>query len=73
MDDRERIIRLWFDMWLSKKDLGILDVFADNAVYIESWGPEYHGSRKIKLWFEEWNTRGCKIFCVYGSNEAALK
>lgn len=21
-------------------------------------GPEYHGSEKIKLWFDEWNTRG---------------
>lgn len=58
MDNRERIIRLWFDMWLAKKDLGIFNVFSDNAVYIESWGPEYHGSKKIKLWFEEWNTRG---------------
>ena len=28
------------------------------AVYIESWGPEYHGNRKIKLWFDEWNSRG---------------
>ena len=56
MDNRERIIRLWFDMWLAKKDLGIFNVFSDNAVYIESWGPEYHGSKKIKLWFEEWNT-----------------
>ena len=58
MDNRERIIRLWFDMWLAKKDLGIFDVFSDNAVYIESWGPEYHGSKKVKLWFDEWNTRG---------------
>ena len=58
MENRERIIRLWFDMWLAKKDLGIFNVFSDNAVYIESWGPEYHGSKKIKLWFEEWNTRG---------------
>ena len=32
--------------------------FAPDAVYIESWGPEYHGSGKIKLWFDEWNTRG---------------
>ena len=48
MDNRERIIRLWFDMWLAKKDLGIFDVFSDNAVYIESWGPEYHGFAKIK-------------------------
>ena len=58
MDNREKIIRLWFDMWLAKKDLGIFNVFSDNAVYIESWGPEYHGSKNIKLWFEEWNTRG---------------
>ena len=45
-------------MWLQKKDLGIAEMFSDNAVYIESWGPEYHGSAKIKLWFDEWNTRG---------------
>lgn len=58
MDNRERIIRLWFDMWLTKKDLGISDIFSNNAIYIESWGPEYHGIKKIILWFEEWNTRG---------------
>ena len=58
MNEREKIIRLWFDMWLQKKDLGISEMFADNSVYIESWGPEYHGSEKIKLWFDEWNTRG---------------
>ena len=53
MDNRERIIRLWFDMWLTKKDLGISDIFSNNAIYIESWGPEYHGIKKIILWFEE--------------------
>ena len=58
MKNREIIIRRWFDMWLQKKDLGIAEMFSDNAVYIESWGPEYHGSAKIKLWFDEWNTRG---------------
>ena len=58
MNEREIIIRLWFDMWLQKKDLGISEFFTDNSVYIESWGPEYHGSAKIKLWFDEWNTRG---------------
>ena len=45
-------------MWLDKQDTGIEDLFAPGAVYIESWGPEYHGSGKIKLWFDEWNTRG---------------
>lgn len=58
MNRREETIRLWFDMWLQKKDLGILKIFSENAVYTESWGPKYHGTSKIKLWFDEWNTRG---------------
>jgi len=45
-------------MWLEKQDTGLQDIFAEDAVYIESWGPEYRGVRKIKLWFDEWNTRG---------------
>lgn len=55
---KERIVRQWFDMWLERRDSGIAELFADDAVYIESWGPEYHGVDKIKLWFDEWNTRG---------------
>ena len=55
---RENKIQQWFSMWLDKQDTGIDNLFAPDAVYIESWGPEYHGSRKIKLWFDEWNTRG---------------
>ena len=35
-----------------------MDLFAPDAVYIESWGPEYRGAEKIRHWFEEWNTRG---------------
>ncbi|MCI5703766.1 nuclear transport factor 2 family protein [Candidatus Pseudoscillospira sp. SGI.172] len=55
---REAQVRRWFSMWLDGQDTGIGDLFAPDAVYIESWGPEYHGSEKIKLWFDEWNTRG---------------
>lgn len=58
MDKREKMIKLWFEMWLQKKDLGIADIFSDDAVYTESWGPEYKGVQKIRMWFEEWNTRG---------------
>ena len=36
MDSREKIIRLWFEMWLAKKDLGISEIFSNNAIYIES-------------------------------------
>lgn len=57
-EKRETVIRRWFDMWLQQKDLGISDIFDPEAVYIESWGPEYQGAAQIKHWFEEWNSRG---------------
>ncbi len=37
-----------------KKDLGIADIFSDDAIYTESWKPEYKDISKIELWFEEW-------------------
>ena len=58
MEEREKKIRLWFDMWLKKQDLGMDGLFAEHAVYTESWGPQYQGLAKIRHWFEEWNTRG---------------
>lgn len=58
MDKREKMVKLWFEMWLQKKDLGIADIFSDDVVYTESWGPEYKGVQKIRMWLEEWNTRG---------------
>lgn len=58
MEERERIIRLWFDMWLKQKDLGMDSIFSEDILYTESWGPEYRGIGKLKHWFYEWNTRG---------------
>ena len=46
MNNREQKIRLWFDMWLQKNDLGILDLFSDDAVYIESWGPNIKAQKR---------------------------
>ena len=57
-ETREQKIRLWFDMWLQAKDLGMEDLFAPDCTYIESWGPRYEGRNKVALWFREWNTRG---------------
>ncbi|PWM25516.1 MAG: conjugal transfer protein [Oscillospiraceae bacterium] len=57
-DRREAQVRRWFSMWLNKADTGIAELFVPEAVYIESWGPEYRGSRRIKQWFDEWNSRG---------------
>lgn len=58
MEERESRICLWFEMWLMQQDLGMEAIFAENVVYTESWGPEYHGRKAVKHWFQEWNTRG---------------
>lgn len=58
MNEREKIIRLWFDMWLKQQDLGIDDIFVEDVVYTESWSPKYNDRKTVKHWFNEWNTRG---------------
>lgn len=55
---REEVIRLWLDMWLRREDFGIRDIFSEDAVYTESWGPVYRGAEEIARWFREWLTRG---------------
>ena len=37
MNEREKIIHLWFEMWLTKQDLGIDSIFAEDVIYTESW------------------------------------
>ena len=39
-DKREKTVERWFAMWLRKDDSGIGAVFEEDAVYIESWGPQ---------------------------------
>lgn len=58
MNEREKIIHLWFDMWLQQKDLGIDEIFTDDVIYIESWSTKYENRVTVKHWFKEWNTRG---------------
>ena len=36
MLEREKIVRLWFNMWLTQQDLGIDSIFAEDVVYTES-------------------------------------
>lgn len=48
MNEREKIIRLWFDMWIKKADLGIDNIFTDDVVYTESWSPKYEKPKNGK-------------------------
>ena len=36
MNEREKNIHLWFEMWLTKQDLGIDNIFAEDVIYTES-------------------------------------
>ena len=55
MNERERIIHLWFDMWLKQQDLGIDSIFTEDVIYTESWSPKYESRKTVKHWFDEWN------------------
>ncbi len=54
MNEREKSIHLWFEMWLTKQDLGIDNIFAEDVIYTESWGPKYNNRQIVKHWFQEW-------------------
>ena len=54
MNEREKIIHLWFEMWLTKQDLGIDNIFAEDVIYIESSGPweikQFFPKKTRRLW-----------------------
>ena len=39
-ENREQKIRLWFDMWLQAKDLGIKNLFAPRLYLYRELGPQ---------------------------------
>lgn len=53
MNEREKTIRLWFDMWLNQQDMGIDDIFTEDVIYTESWSPQYNNRKTVKHWFQE--------------------
>lgn len=58
MTQQEKIVSDYFDMWVSRDGSRLSQTFSENARYVESWGPEYHGLNEIERWFREWNRRG---------------
>ena len=49
MNEREKTIRLWFDMWLNQQDMGIDDIFTEDVIYTESWSPQYNRSEERRV------------------------
>ena len=54
----EEIIRKYFTCWLNKDEKPLTDIFAEDIIYSECYGPEYHGIRQIQQWFHDWNQKG---------------
>ena len=54
----EEAIRRYFQSWIDRDIEAVQATFADDAVYVESYGPEYHSLGQILRWFEDWNQRG---------------
>ena len=44
----EEIIRKYFTCWLNKDEKPLTDIFAEDIIYSECYGPEYHGIRQIQ-------------------------
>ena len=51
-------IQKYFKAWLNA-DIDILsDIFSNDIIYSECYGPEYHGITQILKWFDDWNQKG---------------
>ena len=56
--EMEARVRGYFQAWLEHDLEAVKEIFAENVVYSECYGPEYRGLSQIIRWFTEWNERG---------------
>lgn len=55
---QEDVIRKYFKAWIDNNIDVIKQTFADDIIYSECYGPEYHGISQIIKWFTDWNEKG---------------
>ncbi len=56
--DKEQIIRNYLRAWLSPNLEVVQNIFDENAIYSECYGPVYRNKKEIISWFENWNKQG---------------
>lgn len=59
--EKEEIIRKYFNAWINKTPDVLPEIFSEEIVYSECYGPEYNGLNQIMLWFCDWNENGCVL------------
>lgn len=57
MDIKEKIVRDYFNSWISNDVSVIENNFAEEIFYTESWGPAYKGVEQMKSWFDDWHLK----------------
>ncbi|WP_067142027.1 nuclear transport factor 2 family protein [Oceanivirga salmonicida] len=56
MENREKMIKEYFQMWISKNGENLTKIFDKDILYIESYGPVYNGIDNIISWFNKWSS-----------------
>lgn len=54
----EDVIRKYFQCWLDKDINDVKEIFSDDIIYSECYGPVYKGIGQIIRWFDDWNRKG---------------
>lgn len=72
------IIEQYFACWIDKDESGLADIFSEDIVYSECYGPEYAGREQLIRWFREWNSKGTVLEwtirqCIEQNNVIAVE
>jgi hypothetical protein len=58
MEYKEKMIQSYFKAWLNRDSSVLSEVFDANVIYVECYGPNYHGLEQILQWFSDWHKKG---------------
>lgn len=58
MDEREKLIKRYFESWIKDDISSLEEVFDNYIIYSECYGPEYRGLKQVRKWFEDWHKKG---------------
>lgn len=61
----ELVIRKYFQCWLDKDITIVKEIFSNNIIYSECYGPVYKGIEQVIRWFEDWNRKGTVLRWIY--------
>ena len=54
----EEVIKRYFKCWLNKELSVLREIFSDDTIYSECYGPVYQGIEQIIRCFTDWNRKG---------------